>query len=242
MKILIIRHADPDYSIDSLTEKGWKEAELLSARMEKTDITAIYVSPLGRAKDTAKVTLKRLNREAEELPWLREFKAPITDIHTGEQRIPWDWLPLDWTTEPLFYGKDTWHTVPAMANGRVKEEAQKVYDGLDAILKKHGYQRENNYYRVNEPNNDTLIFFCHFGVECIMLGHLLGVSPMILWHGFSAAPSSVTSLLSEERREGIAYFRSNCFGDTSHLYVAGEEPAFSARFCERFDDHSQRHD
>ena len=29
MKILIIRHGDPDYSIDSLTEKGWREAELL---------------------------------------------------------------------------------------------------------------------------------------------------------------------------------------------------------------------
>ena len=24
MKILIIRHGDPDYSIDSLTEKGWE--------------------------------------------------------------------------------------------------------------------------------------------------------------------------------------------------------------------------
>ena len=29
MKILIIRHADPDYEADSLTSQGWKEAELL---------------------------------------------------------------------------------------------------------------------------------------------------------------------------------------------------------------------
>ena len=28
MKLIIIRHGDPDYSIDSLTEKGWREAEL----------------------------------------------------------------------------------------------------------------------------------------------------------------------------------------------------------------------
>ena len=27
MKILIIRHGDPDYAADSLTEKGWREAE-----------------------------------------------------------------------------------------------------------------------------------------------------------------------------------------------------------------------
>ena len=30
MNIYIVRHAEPDYSIDSLTEKGWREAELLS--------------------------------------------------------------------------------------------------------------------------------------------------------------------------------------------------------------------
>ena len=30
MRLLIVRHGDPDYSIDSLTEKGWKEAEYLS--------------------------------------------------------------------------------------------------------------------------------------------------------------------------------------------------------------------
>ena len=36
MKLLIVRHGDPDYSIDSLTEKGWREAELLSKKTFKT--------------------------------------------------------------------------------------------------------------------------------------------------------------------------------------------------------------
>ena len=57
MKLLIIRHGDPDYSIDSLTEKGWKEAEYLSEKLVKLDIKDIYVSPKGRAKDTASCTL-----------------------------------------------------------------------------------------------------------------------------------------------------------------------------------------
>ena len=30
MKLLIIRHADPDYEIDGLTEAGHKEARLLA--------------------------------------------------------------------------------------------------------------------------------------------------------------------------------------------------------------------
>ena len=74
-----------------------------------------------------------------------------------------------------------------------------------------------------------------------MLGHLLGISPVVLWHGFCVAPTSVTVLTSEERREGIAYFRMNAFGDTGHLYAEGEPVAFAARFCETFDS-DERHD
>lgn len=43
MKLLIIRHGEPDYSIDSLTEKGWKEAALLAERISKLDVKEFYV-------------------------------------------------------------------------------------------------------------------------------------------------------------------------------------------------------
>ena len=33
MRFLIIRHGDPDYEKDSLTEKGWREAALLADRL-----------------------------------------------------------------------------------------------------------------------------------------------------------------------------------------------------------------
>ena len=88
MKLIIIRHADPDYSIDSLTPTGWKEAELLSKRISKLDVKDYYVSPLGRAKDTASLTLQKVNRKATECPWLREFHCKILgkilrQIHNG---------------------------------------------------------------------------------------------------------------------------------------------------------------
>ena len=54
MRIIFIRHGDPDYQNDSLTEKGIREAKLLSQRVAAwKDITDIYCSPLGRAKETA---------------------------------------------------------------------------------------------------------------------------------------------------------------------------------------------
>lgn len=242
MKLIIIRHGDPDYVKDSLTQKGWKEAEFLSERIASLNPDAFYVSPLGRAKDTASLTLKKLDRQAEILPWLREFHAPIIDERTKEERIPWDWLPGDWTAVEHFYDHQLWHTMPVMDKAHVYDEALKVYGGLDELLRKHGYEREGKIYRVNAPNTDTIVLFCHFGVECVMLGHLLGISPMVLWHGFCAAPTSVTTLVTEERRKGIASFRMSSFGDISHLYAAGEQPAFAARFCETYDNWEERHD
>lgn len=242
MRILIIRHADPDYENDTLTSQGWKEAELLSRRISEMDIRGFYVSPLGRAKDTASLTLKKMGREAKECEWLREFAPQIHRPDREGLSIVWDWLPQDWTKIDTFYDKDAWKEHKSMREGNVAEEYEWVTGSFDGILEQYGYVREGNYYRVLRSNEDTIAFFCHFGLECVLLSHLLGISAMALWHGTCAAPSSVTTLVTEERRKGIASFRMGSFGDVSHLYAAGEEPSFSARFCERFENGHERHD
>lgn len=233
MKLLIVRHAEPDYEHDSLTEKGWREARYLSERLAALDVRAFYVSPLGRAKDTASCTLKKTGRTAEECPWLREFAVPIQRPDVPKQKmVAWDWLPQDWTSEPRFFQPDRWYLPQALRQAHVKEEYDWVTENFDALLEKHGYRREGAYYRAVRASNDTIVLFCHFGVECVLLSHLMGVSPMVLWHQMCAAPSSVTTVVTEERRKGIASFRTNCFGDTAHLYCHGEPPSFAARFCE----------
>lgn len=243
MKLLIIRHADPDYSIDSLTQKGWREAEYLSQKLAKLNIKAFYVSPRGRAKDTAFCTLKKLGRTAVEKTWLREFQVQISRPDRPDRgSIPWDWLPKDWTIEEKYYCHNQWMDTKVMQEGKVKEAYEWVTSSLDELLKDHGYVREGKYYKVEQANEDTLVLFCHFGVECVMLSHLLNVSPMVLWHGMCAAPSSVTTVVTEERRKGIACMRMSSFGDISHLYAYGEPPAFTARYCECYDNKEQRHD
>jgi len=240
MKLLFVRHGDPDYDIDSLTFKGRIEAELLSERLCKLDVKEFYVSPLGRAKDTAKHTLDKLGRKAIECPWLKEF-SPVIDKPNEENSIVWDWLPKDWTYIKDFYSHEYWASVPALDKSNVAGEYRYVINNFDALLKKHGYERKDNYYNAVNANEDTLVFFCHFGVECVLLSYLLGISPMLLWHGFCAAPTSVTTVVTEEREKGIAYFRVSAFGDISHLYKENVEPAFAARFCETYDNFSQRH-
>lgn len=243
MRILIIRHGDPDYKRDSLTEKGWREAALLAERISKMEVAAFYVSPLGRAQDTASLTLKKMGREAVTYDWLQEFPPRINrpDAVGVRKTLAWDWLPEDWTKEEAYFQRDRWAGTETMREGKVGEEYEMVIRNFDSVLAQHGYVREGDYYRVEQPNRDTIVFFCHFGLECVLLSRLMNVSPMILWHHTCAAPATVTTLVSEERRQGKASFRMSGFGDISHFYAAGEEPSFSARFCEIYDS-EERHD
>ena len=243
MKLLLVRHAEPDYEHDSLTEKGWREAGFLAQRLAQIPTKAYYVSPLGRAKDTAVPTLKVTGGTAVECPWLREFDAPIWRPDVSEhKKITWDWIPQDWMADERFFCYDQWHQVQTMLDGGVKAEYDWVTGELDALLERHGYQRSGHCYRPLAPNNDVIIFFCHFGVSCVLLSHLLNVSPMILWHGCCSAPSSVTTVVTEERRAGIASFRMLEFGDISHLYAKGEAPSFMARFRECYANDWERMD
>ncbi len=242
MRILIIRHGDPDYEKDSLTEKGWREAGLLADRIAGLDVKAFYVSPLGRAKDTASLTLAKMNRTAQERDWLREFPPSILRPDGGGRRkIAWDWLPEDWTAEEKYFLRDRWAETDIMEEGGVGEAYGKVIEGFDTLLAEHGYVRQGEFYRAERSNRDTIVLFCHFGLECVLLSRLMNVSPMVLWHHTCAAPTSVTTVVTEERRQGKAIFRVTAFGDISHLNGAGEEPAFAARFCETFWD-EERHD
>ena len=77
MRILLIRHGDPDYINDTLTEKGRREAALLAKRAVSMNMGECYKSPLGRAKDTATPCLEVTGKTAEILDWLQEFPAQV---------------------------------------------------------------------------------------------------------------------------------------------------------------------
>lgn len=168
------------------------------------NIKDFYVSPLGRAKATASCTLHKMNRTATECDWLREFAPTIQRPDVADKRmISWDWLPQDWTKEEEFYRRDLWMQHPVMKEGRVDIEYKWVTDNFDKLLAQYGYVRENDIYHVEKANRDTIVFFCHFGLECVLLSHLMNVSPMLLWHHTAAAPTSVTTIYTEERRKGL---------------------------------------
>lgn len=232
MKLIFVRHGDPDYVHDSLTERGKIEAEILSERIVKLNVRDFYCSPLGRARETAAYTLEKIGRIAAICDWLREFPGYIIDEHTGGRRIPWDFMPRDWTVKPRLYDKEQWLLEPVMQTGDVAEVYARVCAGIDELLLKYGYIREGGMYRTQAGNKDTLVFFCHLGITFAIMAHLIGLSPVMLWQGFFVAPTSVTTLVSEERIPGEVFFRCTGLGDISHLYKAGVEPSKSGFFEE----------
>lgn len=244
MRILIVRHGDPNYELDCLTEKGKREAALMAEKLKKEKIDYIYSSPLGRAKETCEAYAKKVDRTQEIVvkDWLREFDHPVTFPSGRAHSLAWDMLPEEWVDERVLYDHDAWFDHACYKGSGLKEKYTDTIKELDALVAQHGYVREGNFYRVEKPNRDTLAIFCHFGLECVLLSRLCDISPIVLWHHFAAAPISVTTLCTEERREGKAVFRCLGFGDIGHLYVGGETPSFSARFCETFDCKDERHD
>jgi len=237
MKLIIVRHGDPDYSIDGLTEKGKKEVELLADRLCKENIGAVYCSTLGRARLTAEPTLKRLGINAEYCEWLREFSyAPVNLPYLEREDCCWDILPSYMETLSKIYSPTEWMNEEFIKNSNVYAEYLNVCSKLDHILEKHGYRRSGYSYVAEKPNHDTVVLVCHFGLTAVLLSHLMNCSPYSVWQHTCTAPTSVSVLYTEEREESIAHFRASSIGDTSHLYVADEPPAFAARFCECFTD------
>ncbi len=242
MKLIFIRHGDPDYRNDSLTEQGLREASLLAPRIPKLGATAYYVSPLGRAQLTAKIAMEGLAKKPETLWWLEEFSGPVRRPDSPDRdHVPWDWLPQDWTVDERMYQAEHWTEHEVFVRAGIAEKQAAVIKELDAFLDAHGYKREGRMYKAHAANNDTLVFFCHFGLTCLVLAHLIGTSPMVLWQGMISAPTSLTTIVSEERTEGNVQWRCTSFGDCSHLYAADTAPGFSGRFCECYTNENERH-
>jgi probable phosphoglycerate mutase len=252
MHLIFIRHGDPDYAHDSLTEKGEKEARLLNKRVSKWTIEKCYVSPLGRAQRTAELALQTTPLTPITLPWLREFNYPIKDQRTGDKRIAWDWLPHDYFNEQNYFNRKKWYATKAMKSGDIARHYDEVCTGIDSVLNSFGYERlskEDGIYRchpnctveeasvdhhieaMQKPLDDrNIVFFCHLGVMFVIISHLTGISPVQLWQGFFVAPTSVTILGAEERVPGEVVFRVQTLGDCAHLLSEDEPPSASGFF------------
>jgi probable phosphoglycerate mutase len=233
MRILIIRHGDPDYAHDSLTEKGFREVNLLAEKLKDEPISDIYCSPLGRAQRTAEPTANALGKEIVTLDWLREFDGVMRDAE-GKAQIPWNLEPRFWTNQREFYDIHTWLEQSNMSAESVPQRYKRATDSLDALLSSYGYERDGVIYKCERNRDETIALFCHFGLGTVLISHLTGISPVLLWQSLFLPTSSVTTFVTEERVKGEVVFKCMQVGDTSHLYAGGEPISRSGLFPEFF--------
>ncbi|MBR4707842.1 MAG: histidine phosphatase family protein [Pseudobutyrivibrio sp.] len=260
MKLVFIRHGDPDYVNDTLTEKGKVEAKLLSDIIDRYGIDEIYQSPLGRAMATAAYSADVLGVPVTTLDWLQEFRgfvdpnvsidareAYATELEIDEEtglykkRIMWDMLPSYYGKHPELFDLHKWKNSPLFDGEGAVKAYDEVISAFDQLLADNGYVRDGITYKVEEGNDKTIAFFCHYGITSVLLSRIWNVSPFVPMQFTALAPTSVTVVASEERQKGTAIFRTLRAGDISHLMIGGEEPSFSARFCERFENEYERH-
>jgi len=220
MYLYIIRHGEPDYATDSLTEMGKKQASALAARFCIHGFDEIYTSPLGRAIQTAQPTCERLGLSYKTEDWMSE-DLTFDDLSAENENGKRDWAFACQSTKLLDYTGE-WYDSPVFSTCRAAQSGYtRIVECSDDFLSRLGYKRDGKIYRTISPNKKRIAAFCHHGLGTAWLSHLLSIPPNIFWSSFNIAHSSVTVLEFNNNPDGFTAPQCVCLSDISHIYNEG---------------------
>jgi len=232
MLLYIIRHGDPDYANDCLTEKGKLQAEALSKRFTDIKLDRIYSSPMGRARQTAEPTCRVQGLDytveewtSESLAW-QDFAVPRVN---GKGRAWAFWMVDEQTKlyDPAILAGKPWYEADYLKGSNSVEGYKRIVDASDEFLARQGYVREDKLYRCENPSDDRVAVFCHEGFGSLWLSHLLNIPHNILATAYSITHSGVTILDFPDREKGsMCAPCCLCYSDMSHIFAARDELPF----------------
>ena len=177
MRIVFVRHGEPDYARDCLTETGREQAAAAAERLREEGIEQVFSSPLGRAAETAAAASKVLGLPVTTLDFMRELHWGSLD---GSPLFA-DGHPWDMADELARRGWDltdpAWREHPFFAGNRVTAEADRVAEKTDEWLYTLGYERRGAYYHCLRPDDRqlTVALFSHGGSSAAAMGHILNL-------------------------------------------------------------------
>ena len=177
MRIVFVRHGEPDYTHDCLTEQGKLQALAAAERLREEGIEEIFSSPLGRAAETAAATAELLKLPVKTLDYMRELHWGSTDgTPLPSDGHPWDLADL-LAGEGWDLTNPGWREHPYFRNNRVTENADMVARKTDEWLLSLGYERNGAYYRCIRPDDrqKTVALFSHGGSSAAAMGHILNL-------------------------------------------------------------------
>lgn len=221
MRIYLIRHADPDYPTDSLTPAGHLEAKALAAHLAEIGIDEIYSSPRGRARLTAQAVADQTHLPVTIEPWAAELDGIYSSEHGHNM---WDLNGAVLRGPEVMTNLNHWEGFPPLNHPRLAEHLRNIRAGSEDFLKRQGFTRDGLAYHFAQPNRKRIAFIAHLGFGFTWLADLLAIPVPLMWAGFYIHPSSVTTILFDERSPGMAVPRVLGLGDISHLIKAGLPP------------------
>ena len=176
MRIILVRHGEPDYEKNCLTELGRKEARQAAERLMEDKIREIYSSPYGRAFETAKAfsDLSGIS-EIRTLDFMKEIRFGYGEaLYDGGN--PWDEVDAMADRGELI-NDPNWHDWPFFQGNLATSDVDRVMEETDTWMASLGYKRDGLYYRCERETDEeyTVVLFAHGGSLTAMLSRLLNI-------------------------------------------------------------------
>jgi probable phosphoglycerate mutase len=223
MLLYLVRHGDPIYVTDSLTERGILQAEAVGKRIAYSEITEIYSSTMGRAQMTAEPAARLLSLPINPEPWAREVEDErLTPYPDGRMKsvttLPNTVLRANGNLDLPF---DRALECTGLSEANMKPAIERIVNGGREFLARLGYVEENGIYRITAPNEGRIALFCHAVMQRVWISHLLHIPLHTFWASFAPTHTGVTVLEFKNYADGYTAPKCLCFSDMSHLYAEG---------------------
>lgn len=215
MRIIFVRHGEPDYANDCLTETGRKQAEAASRRLEREGIEEIYASPMGRASQTAAFTAQRLGLPVRTLGYMHEISWGGPGI--PEEGHPWtlsDWMI---SREDFDFFRADWREHPYFKGNAAVRYLDEISEKFDALLLEQGYRHEGTRYFCDTDRQKTIAVFSHGGSGACVLSHLLALPFPYVCTVMPYEFTSVTVLEFPVCKGEYVHPRIELFNDAAHI-------------------------
>ena len=232
MLLYIVRHGDPDYTTDSLTEKGLIQAEAVGKRMFDAGIDRIFSSPMGRAKQTAEPACRLLGKEYTIEPWAHEIGEEMYVEFPDGKRKAIGYMPniRFFEQDNLFRPYEDYKKLYPSNECTVDTALDYIWENGNDFLERLGYKYENGMYRILQPNEEKVALFCHSVMGRAWISTLLHIPIHLMWAGFDYHHTGVTVIHFKNNPDGFTAPQLLCYSDMSHLYAHGPDMCYYNKY------------
>ena len=226
MLLFYIRHGDPIYRPDSLTELGKRQAEALAKRLALYGLDRIYSSTSIRALQTAEPTSALTKKDIVQLEWCREGYAlqELGIMVDGDRHF----LFQDIESKRLLASNEVtqlghrWWSHPAFAEYDFQKGMERIQREAYQLLEELGYRFDEctGTYEVLYDNDERIALFAHQGFGIGFLSAVLNIPYPQLCTKVDLGHSCLT-VIEFRNQDGICIPQMLSLSNDSHLYREG---------------------